>query len=614
VGFAAYLVPGEGDRPSRVALIRELLRGYLLTPILGAIMLFLPAVGISRKARSIRHGWSDAHIPIVAKPGGYDQIVSDLQHALTTAGVPVEAEDEPAVLSAPAWLLTSVARGTVRKFRPDRLVELSGPNLRIGVYPSDIAISGPTPERGRARAAILSRLATTAAHLTTSAEAQAFEDRLEALVGRQMSAGPRDPSLVSAEFEPIDAALLDPVSPPPPDGARHPDRRRARDRVPDEPGPREPGRRDEWRAIPVAGRPGRPGPAVGRPRGPMTATITARPDRAASRHPDPDASAAAVTIRLFDADRSDDTLDLGPALQRQLNDRQLLWIDVEGELDPATADLVAQRMDLNRRTRNELVRAPDGPFIALHGAYFHLRVATEADHDATGSPGWLDLIAAKGIVVSSHREPVASLRGLDERIERDTTVGSIDGGAFVRAVLDAVVTGYFRAVDAIEDAVDDLDGRALRRRAGDEVLVDLVALRRRIARLRRVLSDQREVFAALGAADFGAANEEDETGDYRPVVDRFENALRSVEDTRDLLLGSFDVFMTRTAQRTNEVMKVLALATVLLLPGSLIAGLLGMNVEIPLPKDGPISFWLVVVSIVTLAVGVLVVARARRWI
>jgi len=50
--------------------------------------------------------------------------------------------------------------------------------------------------------------------------------------------------------------------------------------------------------------------------------------------------------------------------------------------------------------------------------------------------------------------------------------------------------------------------------------------------------------------------------------------------------------MTRTAQRTNDVMKVLALATVLLLPGSLIAGLLGMNVIVPLDKDSPLSFWL----------------------
>ena len=48
--------------------------------------------------------------------------------------------------------------------------------------------------------------------------------------------------------------------------------------------------------------------------------------------------------------------------------------------------------------------------------------------------------------------------------------------------------------------------------------------------------------------------------------------------------------MTRTAQRTNDVVKVLTFATILLLPGSLVAGLLGMNVVVPLGKDDPLSF------------------------
>ena len=223
VGLAAWLVPASGERETRVALVREILRGYLLTPILGALMLFLPAVGISRKLRSVRHGWSDSHIPIVAKPDGYDRIVGDLQAALAAAGTPVVVEDAPAVLSMPAWILTRVAGGNVRRLRPDRLVELIGPRLRIGVYPSDVAISGPSPERERARAAILSRLTTTAAHLTTSAEAQAFEDRLTDLAARHRAravpgrpgaasdpaAVRADPAAVRAEFDALDTLLLD---------------------------------------------------------------------------------------------------------------------------------------------------------------------------------------------------------------------------------------------------------------------------------------------------------------------------------------------------------------------------------------------------------------------
>jgi Mg2+ and Co2+ transporter CorA len=98
------------------------------------------------------------------------------------------------------------------------------------------------------------------------------------------------------------------------------------------------------------------------------------------------------------------------------------------------------------------------------------------------------------------------------------------------------------------------------------------------------------------------------------VGKRFDDAIAAVEDSREALIGSFDVFMTRTAQRTNDIMKILAMTTVLLLPGSLIAGLLGMNVSIPLDKDNPLSFWIVIVGVLALAVVIVVFARVRRWL
>jgi hypothetical protein len=205
VGLAGYLVPAEGERPGGLVVVREVLRGYLLTPLISGLLVFLAGVGIARKIRSRRHSWSDTHVPIVVKPGGYDRLVADLHDALASAELPTTAEDAPWVLTLPAWLITRVAGGNVRKLRPDRLMDLSGPDLRIGVYPSDIAISGSTRDRTRARAAIVSRLATTSAHLTTSAEAQELEDRLGSLArdGGTAGAGPR------GGFTAIDETLLD---------------------------------------------------------------------------------------------------------------------------------------------------------------------------------------------------------------------------------------------------------------------------------------------------------------------------------------------------------------------------------------------------------------------
>jgi Mg2+ and Co2+ transporter CorA len=294
-------------------------------------------------------------------------------------------------------------------------------------------------------------------------------------------------------------------------------------------------------------------------------------------------------------------------------DRQLLWIDITGEPGSDEAHRLADRFELDEGTRDALERPHEGPHLALHGSYVHVRVSAEPDAGRPTETPVLDVIAGGNVVISQHRTPIGFLDGFDERIKRDTNIGRLDAAALLASLLDAAVTSYFSAVDTIEDEVDELDSRSLSDQGRGRLLEDLVGVRRRIAGLRRLLATQRDLFAALAGPDVVEVVGEEAASALQAVASRFEGALGAVEDSREMLLGSFDVYMTRTAQRTNEVMKILALATVLLLPGSLIAGLLGMNVTVPLPKDDPASFWLVAGGVFLLAVSVLTVARARAW-
>ena len=320
-----------------------------------------------------------------------------------------------------------------------------------------------------------------------------------------------------------------------------------------------------------------------------------------------------IRVRRFDADRTDVVLTLEEALSKRPGARQLLWIDITGDLEASEAERVAHLFDLDAATTLELQHLGDRPHLALRGEYLDIRVNAEPNDRGGSQDAWLDVVAGGNLAITHHRVPMAFLDGVDERINTETAVGTLDGAAFLGSLLESVVTGYFEAVDAIQDEVDRLDARSLRDDGRGRLLEDLVALRHRIARLRRLLTDQRGAFAALAGPEVVQVAAGQEAA-LEAVASRFESALGAVEDSRDVLLGSFEVYMTRTAQRTNDVMKVLALATVLLLPGSLIAGLLGMNVTVPLSKDDPMSFWIVVFGVVVLAVGVIAFARARRWL
>ena len=88
-----------------------------------------------------------------------------------------------------------------------------------------------------------------------------------------------------------------------------------------------------------------------------------------------------------------------------------------------------------------------------------------------------------------------------------------------------------------------------------------------------------------------------------------ESAREAKESTR----GSFDLLVARIGQRTNDIVKLLTLVTVILLPASVLAGVMGMNFKVGL-FDLAWMFWAVIGAMLGIAVLVLSVARTRHWI
>ena len=325
-------------------------------------------------------------------------------------------------------------------------------------------------------------------------------------------------------------------------------------------------------------------------------------------------AAGDVRIRLFDADRTDRVLDLAAALKTTPSERQLLWIDVPGQLDPGTARTLMERFDFDRGMERLMARSKSGPAVELHGEHFHVRVAAEPDSERPEDASWLDIAAGPNVVITRHDEPLRLLDAMNERIAADATIGELDSAEFVGSLLDAIVTSHHAAIDRLADELDEVDASALVHTRPERLFGRLVAIRRRIGRLRRLLAAHREVFATVGNREFARGISSADNDVFAPVAGRFEGLLASVESIRDVVLGSFDILMTRTAQRTNDVMRTLTLVTVMAVPATITAGFLGMNVVVPVPNNDPVSFWLIAAVVGVFELVVLGVARWRRWL
>jgi len=316
---------------------------------------------------------------------------------------------------------------------------------------------------------------------------------------------------------------------------------------------------------------------------------------------------------LYDVKGTDRKVDLSTQIVAELNESQLLWIDLSEYSDDELNE-VAVLLGLKRESLYTIMQQEHRPRLDHYGAYSQLNINTIEEVAGKYKLVEVDFILSANLIVTLHHQPVAFLHSFDQRVKADSDLGILDAPAFLAVLLDWHVTTYFRLVEDLERAVDKIDAHALRPRHTRDLLTELARLRQRVGFIRRVLTPHREVYAAMSRPDFLAVANSASTAHFRILADRLTRAIEAVENARELLVGSYDMFTTQTTLRTNEVIKVLTLSSFIWFPASVIVGIAAMLLKSPVDPATTPGFWAMIGLIIVIFVLTLSVARWRRWI
>ena len=331
----------------------------------------------------------------------------------------------------------------------------------------------------------------------------------------------------------------------------------------------------------------------------------------------------AVKAYLYDADGHDRELPLDREMLDGLDERSLLWIDCDDRSDPDlpwVVEIVGSSVELF--SRGDAHR----PSLDNYGDHFHLRVCAAPQHhrpqrdddagdlqDGVRTPT-VDYLVTARVLVTVHDGPVACLSGFRNQDKAETMIGLLSPQALAASLLDWHLGAYFDEVSRVEASVDRLDERVLRETSSRGLLGRMVAMRRRVSRLRSLLVAQRDVFYGLSRPDFALITDSGAAPFYQSLSGRFERALDEVERTRDLVTGSFELFTSRSSQQTNDLVKILTFITAIIGFCAAVAGLLGMNFQLAIFETGFRGFLVVTGGLVLTAVLSMVYARRRSWI
>lgn len=185
-------------------------------------------------------------------------------------------------------------------------------------------------------------------------------------------------------------------------------------------------------------------------------------------------------------------------------------------------------------------------------------------------------------------------------------------GALAHALLDGIVDAYFPILDGIADRLQEVEDAIFD--AFEEAQVQAVFdLRKDLLRIRRVLAPMRDILNGLLRRDLDLFAP-DEVAYFRDVHEHTIRHIETLDIDRELISGVLESYLSMQSNRLNQIVKVLTVASIVLMTNSLVAGIYGMNfVHLPeLRWRYGYGFALALMAAISL--GLIALFRRIRWL
>jgi magnesium transporter len=305
-------------------------------------------------------------------------------------------------------------------------------------------------------------------------------------------------------------------------------------------------------------------------------------------------------------------------VQKRLKEDVFFWLDIEKPDDDDLA-LLRDVLKLHTLALEDVAHFNQRPKIEDYddfSAFVVYGATGEAGADGADlQPVEVHCFLSKQFLVSVHGDELPVFTELREQHAK--RLSEIEEGIEVLYfVVDALVDSFFPLLAEFDTRIDALE-EGIFSNPTDEQLQQVFTMKRQLVTLRKIVSPQRDMFAALLAGRYDVPGMTDENTRYfRDVYDHLIRVSDEVDTYRDLLTGAMDVYLSTVSNKLNVIMKQLGVVASFFLPLSFLTGFFGQNftyltAQVQVPSW---SFWVLAVGLDLGAVAAFYVFfKKRGW-
>lgn len=292
---------------------------------------------------------------------------------------------------------------------------------------------------------------------------------------------------------------------------------------------------------------------------------------------------------------------------------QLVWVDLQSPHEPDLA-LLIEEFGFHPLAIEDATRPHERPKIETFTEYYFL-VFYALRYDAAMqriAPQQVSLFIGSNYLVCIHAEPIAAIDETIRRWQRNESDFGADVAELLYHLLDTIVDGYFPILDELIERVEEIEEQIFDR-FRPEALQEIFALKRELLMMRRVIAPERDILNVLLRREMPIYPREMVTY-FQDVYDHTIRITDSIDTYRELLSSALDAFLSLQSNQLNEIVKILTIASIILMTSALIAGIYGMNFDVMPELRWPFGYAFALGLMVLASLTLIVIFKRRRWL
>ncbi len=286
-----------------------------------------------------------------------------------------------------------------------------------------------------------------------------------------------------------------------------------------------------------------------------------------------------------------------------------IWIDIT-DITKKEAELIKNTFHLHHLTTEDLLTSnvrikveefPNYLFCVFYGIQGK-KVMESLE---------LDFIIGKDFIISNHKKDIPSYNDLKNNKEGLESLFKKGIISIFHRLLDNEVDNYFPILEKIDDQIEDIE-EGVTKNPNPRLLTRILKLKRLVVQVRKYAFQQREKLSFLAKNEYKFIPKKS-LPYFRDIYDHAIRVSDSLDNSREAISNTFDVYMSAMSNRMNEVMKVLSVIATIALPLTVISGIYGTNFSsLPL-SDYAYGFWIMIFSMLLVCISMLYFFRRRGW-